>query len=142
MSVRCAPSREWATYPNQIERFTERLRSVILECQPALDLIRSIDDPCVLLYVDPPYVPETRGRRNQYRHDMDEDDHQELLEVLVSAKSKVVLSGYPCALYESHLTGWARYCKVAFADGARPREEVLWCNEAATNARRQGSLFQ
>lgn len=66
---------------------------------------------------------------------MTADDHAELLEVLCSCRSAVVLSGYPSALYDSTLRGWER---VTFGvpnhsgQGKRKqrRTEVLWIKPA------------
>ena len=46
----------------------------------------------------------------------------------------VVLSGYPAPLYEEALADWRRVERLAHADGARERTEVLWINPAAMAA--------
>lgn len=52
-----------------------------LECIPALDMIGRYGAPGNLLYVDPPYLGETRNGR-AYRHEMtSEAEHRELLAV-------------------------------------------------------------
>jgi DNA adenine methylase len=57
----------------------------------------------------------------------------------------VVISGYACALYDEDLYhGWERHERATYADGARPRVEVVWLNPACSAARRgqtQGVLF-
>lgn len=47
----------------------------------------------------------------------------------------VVLSGYAHPLYDVALADWRRETFDAYADGARPRTEVLWINPAAAHAR-------
>jgi len=37
-------------------------------------------------------------------------------------------SGYPHPLYDDALADWRRVERVALADGAKPRTEVLWMN--------------
>jgi DNA adenine methylase len=64
---------------------------------------------------------------------MTEDQHRQLLTVLLGCKGKVMLSGYPSALYDSKLAGWARNAfdlpNNAAGGGAKRRmTEVLWCN--------------
>lgn len=87
--------------------------------------------PDVLLYVDPPYLGETRTSR-QYLHELSRpEEHLELLDALLSCRSAVVLSGYPSPLYDEALTGWQR---IEIATTTRQgntrgeRTEVLWIN--------------
>jgi len=55
----------------------------------------------------------------------------------------VVLSGYPCDLYDKDLyPRWKRIARKAFADGARERTEVIWLNEACQNSLTQHDLFR
>lgn len=54
----------------------------------------------------------------------------------------IVLSGYPSDLYEDLLPGWHRLERMALADGARKRTEVLWLNPAATKNRPQPTLAE
>ena len=97
------------------------------------------DTPETLHYVDPPYVMATRTDAGaDYVHEMTDDQHKDLLQFLRTLKGRVVLSGYPNAIYESALDGWERIEKQALADGASPRTEVIWCNFAAA---RQGNLL-
>jgi DNA adenine methylase len=58
-------------------------------------------------------------------------DHAELLAFLKSLKGMVVLSGYPHPLYDDALKDWRREERIALADGAKERTEVLWINPLA-----------
>lgn len=80
-----------------------------------------------LVYVDPPYVPETRRREKVYRCDYTEADHIRLLRCLVELPCNVMLSGYDCDLYNQELVGWR---KVSFPakTHVEMREEVVWMN--------------
>jgi DNA adenine methylase len=112
----------------------ERLRDVRVFCHPALDVIRQEDAPGTLCYLDPPYVPSTRKAKKVYGpYEMSEADHQQLLDVLLTLESKVILSGYPSELYDTALAGWTRHTvdlpNNAAGGKAKGREtEVLWCN--------------
>lgn len=136
------PARDWMNYPDQVMRFTARMRGVVLENKNALEILATHDSPRTVHYVDPPYLPETRAARpggadglhKAYAHEMSPDDHVELLAVLRGLKGMVLLSGYPSDLYDQHLTGWVRVERAALADGARPRTECLWMNPAAAAA--------
>ena len=133
------PAYEWATYSDIIPALTQRLRGVVIENRPALEVLQRHDDINTLHYVDPPYPFLTRGNnagvRQKYRFELADDDHRELATALHSLAGMVVLSGYACDLYDVELyAGWKRCEKVAYADGGRERTEVLWLNPAAANA--------
>ena len=138
------PAQDWTHWPDEVPAFVERLRGVIVENRPALEILRQHDGPETLHYVDPPYVHSTRSFKwratgQVYRHELTEEDHRQLAEVLHSLSGMVVLSGYACDLYDLELYRfWRRIERAAHADGARDRVEVLWLNPAA--ATRQQSL--
>lgn len=143
---RSIPAGDWHTYPQHLQLIIERLQGVIIENRDASAVIREHDGPATLHYVDPPYVHSTRGfdagsTHRGYRHELTDDQHRELAGVLRSVKGMVVLSGYPCALYDEELySDWTRFEKTHLADGARKRTEVVWLNPAAAAARPQQSL--
>lgn len=80
-----------------------------------------------LVYVDPPYVPETRRRAKIYRCDYTESQHIRLLKCLLTLPCKVMLSGYDCELYNRELSGWH---KVSFPakTHVEMRDETVWMN--------------
>ena len=104
-----------------------RLKQVQIENRPALDLIQKFNHDNVLIYADPPYLLNTRGGK-QYRHEMDEQDHLDLLAALVKHKGPVILSGYPSDMYDRELKGWHKTQKKSYNHNADARTEVLWCN--------------
>lgn len=111
-------SREWADLWESVLVWADRLRSVYLECGEASAAIQRWDAPDALFYVDPPYVAGTRttGLRG-YAHEMTDDDHRKLAEVLHDVQGMVVLSGYPCPLYDEELyPGWQRVQRRTTAD--------------------------
>ena len=90
-------------------------------------LLAKYDGPQTLHYVDPPYPHTTRGDDNRYRFEMADADHRQLAQCLRTLKGTVILSGYPCALYDQELfSDWHRVERSTHADGARDRVEVLW----------------
>lgn len=122
------PAHDWKNYPECLAAIIERLRGVCIENREAALVMLAHDGEQTLHYVDPPYVPETRDKGGDYRHEMDDADHRALAEVLYGLKGKVAISGYPCALYESLYSDWRRIERPSLADGARKRTEVLWMN--------------
>ncbi len=55
------PAHDWLGYAEFLDAVSYRLLGVILECKPAIDVLRDYDRASTVHYVDPPYLPETRG---------------------------------------------------------------------------------
>lgn len=135
------PAHDWMRFPGVLTDFTERLRGVVIEQRPAISVIQLHDGPTTLHYVDPPYPHATRGRgrgglqqSGRYRHEMSDDEHRALADVLHRVEGMVLLSGYRCEMYDDLFAGWRRVVRRTHADGARRRTEVLWMNPAAATA--------
>ena len=138
------PAHDWRNYPDCLALAIDRLRGVVVESRPAIDVMRAHDGPTTCHYVDPPYVHSTRGRydaQRAYNHELTDADHSDLLGFLKTLKGAVVLSGYPHPLYDEFLSSWQRVERPSMADGARRRTEVLWLNPACTSQILPGSLF-
>lgn len=133
-------------YVDRMAAAAERLHHVSLESRPALEIIEKYGaHPKCCLYVDPPYLGDTRsaGGGNGYRIDMpDHADHVELLWALMGCQASVVVSGYPSALYDDALRGWKRIeipHMTGQGNGAnQARTEVIWSNRPIAE---QPSLF-
>lgn len=135
------PGKEWLRFPDKIAAVAERLIGVQIENQPAVELIKRYSRQNVLIYADPPYVLSTRTT-SSYKHEMTEDDHEDLLEVLDAHPGPVILSGYSHSMYDDKLNHWRRETKRAKAEAGAIREEVLWINPIATEyGYQQQSLF-
>jgi len=124
---------EWLSAVDGLPDVHARLRRVLIENIPAVDLIRREDAPGTLFYCDPPYLHETRKATAAYAYEMTETDHQELLDVLGQCKGKVMLSGYPSELYDRRLADWPRHTfdlpnNAANGKEKRRETEVLWCH--------------
>lgn len=87
----------------------------------------------VLIYADPPYLPETRTSRARYRHEYTVDDHRRLIDVLRTVPANVMISGYPSALYDELLGDW-RSIQFQVMTRGGPRTEQLWMNFAEGHA--------
>ena len=121
---------------------TKRLQGVVIENRDFRQLIPEFDEADVLIYCDPPYVPETRVEKERYRHEMSAKDHEELLDLILRSESMIVLSGYSSQLYDDALHDWDRQefsvpngadVKNTNAKGSARGEkiEVVWRNSAA-----------
>ncbi len=119
-------------YRSRLPACARRLARVSLECRPAVKVVADYGrHPDVLLYVDPPYVEETRTSAGKYTHEMTEADHRALAEAVRASAAAVVLSGYPSPLYDELYDGWHRVELSGHTGqgGAGKRTvEVLWSN--------------
>ncbi len=134
------PAHDWANFPKALPAIIERLRGVVIENRDAAEVMLRHDSPECLHYCDPPYVHETRSghvRDHGYTHEMTDADHRAMAVVLKELRGAVIVSGYPCALYDEELfPDWVRLERQALADGALKRTEVLWMR----NVKREHTL--
>ena len=119
--------RYWNELPECIAEMAIRLKQVQIENRPALELIKAFNHENVLIYADPPYVLSTRSRK-QYRHEMEDSDHEELLETVLQSQARIMISGYESEMYNDYLQGWRKVHFTSCAEGGRRRQEVVWMN--------------
>jgi DNA adenine methylase len=120
------PAHDWKNYPQALCALIDRLQGVCIENRNAIEVMNAHDGEETVHYVDPPYVSSTRDKGGDYRHEMTDTQHIQLSESLHKLTGSVVLSGYGCDLYDHLYSDWQRVERVAMADGARKRTEVLW----------------
>lgn len=82
-----------------------------------------------LVYLDPPYHPDTRSKRRLYRFEMGLMDHERLLARVKTLPigCAVMISGYRCEVYDEMLDGWHRTDFRAMTRGG-VRTESVWTN--------------
>lgn len=96
------------------------------------------------VYLDPPYVPETRISKKAYRFEMSYEDHEDLIHLLLShyGNSKFMLSGYDNPLYNIlEQNGWNKICFEWTSWATRNskisekprRTECIWINYDVEN---------
>ncbi len=119
----------WNNLPTIVFEVAERLKEAQIENKPAIELIRKFDGPKVLIYLDPPYVKSTRTLNgDQYSHEMNDFDHEDLLKSVVDHSGKIMLSGYDNELYCDYLKGWRKIQKPSRIERGRVKTETLWMN--------------
>lgn len=121
--------KNWNRLPGWILDVQDRLKEVQIENRPALEVIDSFNKKGVLIYCDPPYVLGTRTGK-QYKHEMNDQDHKNLLDALLDHKGFAMISGYDNKIYNEKLQGWSKYAIATTAERGLPRTEYLWCNWA------------
>lgn len=94
------------TFKEYIKDIVIRIKDVEIENLNILDFIKKYDSPEWFLYLDPPYLHATRRATKAYDHEMSEKDHQDMLNLIVNCKCKILLSGYISPLYMKALKSW------------------------------------
>ena len=121
----------WLSIIELLPELAARLLRVQIERLDFRKFITKYDGPETLYYHDPPYVPSTR-KSGGYEHEMTEEDHEELVEILLGLQGKSILSGYANPIYERlEHAGWVRhdYDVPCHASGKRKkprRTESIW----------------
>lgn len=87
--------------------------------------------PDTLIYLDPPYLMSTRRAQRQiYRCELSDDQHGELLRVIVGLGCMVMISGYYSEMYATALRGWRHISFWTTTRGGTMAEEFVWMNFA------------
>jgi DNA adenine methylase len=124
--------------PEVIAQVSERLKHnnkslVQIENRNVFELIPKYNRENVLMYLDPPYLLETRKNKKVYRHEMTYEEHEELLKLITCSKAKIIISGYMNDLYSKYLSGW-RFDTTTNKDQAGNRKtECVWMNYVENN---------
>lgn len=120
----------WLGSVEGLSEIVQRLLRVQIENSPAVDVIKRYDSTETLFYCDPPYIHDSRNDSKAYAHEMTDEAHRELAEVLHKIVGKVALSGYHCNLMSELYSDWrcieapVKMCHST----KQPRQEVLWVN--------------
>jgi DNA adenine methylase len=86
----------------------QRLFRVQIENDDFRKIIQRYDYEDAFFYNDPPYLPQTR-RQREYEYEMTEEDHKDLVELLLNIKGSAMLSCYYHPIYEPLIkAGWQR----------------------------------
>ena len=100
-------------YLGRVERLPEvhqRLRTVQVENRDFRYIIEKYDSPDTFFYLDPPYISGTRRSEKVYQHEMTDEDHEELVDLLLGIKGKAMLSAYAHPIYGwLECACWRRY---------------------------------
>lgn len=147
------PPIQWIKKSERLVAAHARLRNCQIDCVDFRRCLKTYDQPGTLLYLDPPYMLDTRTEKHIYgENEMKTEDHEELLELLLKYPESALLSGYEHPLYERlKRAGWllkkrvrtTRLVGSTRATGIRgPRArfrqrvktECLWINPVAQAA--------
>jgi DNA adenine methylase len=118
---------DWYRLPEKIIEVAERLRIVQIENRPAIEVIERFNFENVFMYLDPPYVLGTRTAK-QYKHERTDQDHEQLLKIVLTSKAKIMISGYETDMYNDYLQQWNKSNFNACAEFGLARTETIWMN--------------
>jgi DNA adenine methylase len=90
-------------------------------------------NPNAFVYIDPPYLHETRTSKKIYANEMTREEHETMLPMICAAKAKIMICGYHSELYDTTLAHW---CNLDFemanhsgqGKSKKRRVETIWMN--------------
>lgn len=98
-----------------------------LDYSQVLDLY-SYDRSNTVFYCDPPYLMSTRSHKKRlYKFDWGQADHERFLDLVTRYGGQVMVSHYPCSLYQDALKDW-RQVPYRSMTRAGLRQELLFLN--------------
>ena len=131
---------------DRLPEVARRLRGVQLDNREWHEVFDDYDQEGTFFYMDPPYVLSSRTSGEAYQHEMDDEDHVDIVDRLKETKSKVMLSGYDNEIYNK--LGWERIdyevkSRAPLQTGTdNPRKtESVWINYSLSSITPQQELF-
>ena len=123
----------WATMPELLTLTAQRFERVQVTEWDVVDLVERLDKPGVLIFVDPPYLPESRPKSvgNFSGYVEDEFDHDLFAKaMLASTHASFAITHYPHPFYDDlPLTSGGDYTShrnIPNGEGRDPQVERLY----------------
>ena len=136
-SMTASVSKWLGNIENNIPAAANKLGSIRVENNDFEESIRKYDSDNTLFYLDPPYVPDTRTFKKGYKYELSIEDHERLVDILLTVKGKVILSGYDNEIYR-RLETEGKYKKILIKEAVkssinvnreeRTGKEYVWIN--------------
>lgn len=105
----------------------ERLKHIQFLNKNALEVIKKFkNEPNALIYLDPPYIKETRAMVTGYNHESEEALHTVVAELVHDCAGYVVICGYTSDLYSDLYADWHKVNRTARVNGGGSKQETLW----------------
>ena len=117
----------WAGLPETIQLAAKRLKNAQIEHKDALELIKDLYGKDTFIYIDPPYLQDTR-KGYLYNNEMTDEQHVKLLQIVKESDCKIMISAYENELYNTELIGWRKEYKSTTAECSKKRTETLYMN--------------
>lgn len=100
----------WKTMMVDLKLISDRLSNYDIYTKNGLFILwKTRCSPNTLLYMDPPYLIETRTAKKAYgKFECTDKFHRVMLKMALRHKGKIIISGYRSKLYDTMLAGWRR----------------------------------
>lgn len=121
------PAKAWNELPLTLSQACVRLKNAQIENKDALELISVMTGENTFIYIDPPYLQNTR-KKYLYNHEMNDYQHIQLLDMISKSTCKIMISGYDNSLYNDYLYDWRKKSKNTIAECSVKRTETIWMN--------------
>lgn len=156
------PGRNRAVYYfNSIDKLDliyERFKYVTIEHESFEKIIPRYNYPDTLFYLDPPYIHDTRNDTRVYQHEMSNEQHEQLVSLLLNIKGMCILSCYMHDMYNiliennwgvieiesvAHVKGYKKYTPEHIKNKKLhdKRTEIIFLNPQCINALKQSNIF-
>lgn len=127
---------------NKVEGLThaiERLRSAQIDNRSFKSVIPQHSRADFFIFADPPYLPQVRTGRKDYKYEMSIEDHALLSELLNDTDSKVMVCHYDCLEYDQFYPS-PKWKKILAPDRVtnlgkqkNGKREAVWVNYKPTS---------
>ena len=82
----------------------------------------------VLIYIDPPYPKESRrSQKDRYNYEFTNEQHKQLLEIIIELPAMIIVSSYSNKLYNEKLSNWNNFTFQAQTHSGTATEKI-WFN--------------
>ena len=105
--------------------FHDRLSRVVCTQKDAFEVIQKYNDNDTFMYLDPPYIHETRSSSARYEHEMTDEQHEELVRLCLKSRTKIMLSCYDHKIYEPLLE---KFTKINGLNNRGSYKECIYVN--------------
>lgn len=141
------PAEQKIDTQKELYAIAKRFEGVQIDNRDALETISRYDNPYALIYLDPPYMAETRSNSKTYSHEWSDKLHRKAGDLLNQCAGYVIISGYACPLYSELYEGrgWVRRDKESRTNSGGKRIESIWISPKTWEALQAGAglpLFQ
>lgn len=123
----------WLNSIKNLPWFSKRLQNVCILNNDFRFLLPIATSQC-LLYIDPPYLHETRVSTKAYgKYEMSVEAHNHLLDIVLYSPAKILISGYDSELYNRKLSSWNKFEKEIVNHSSQvkvkqKKKEIVWRN--------------
>lgn len=123
----------WENYLKTLDMLHGNIQHYRIHNLNILELLQKYNESSYLIFLDPPYLPETRISKKLYTKEMSPQEHSDMLDLVISSKAKIIMCGRPSQLYDYRLREWQNETKMLTNSMSQKKvkrkcKECLWWN--------------